>query len=240
MRTLPKLPHMLIACVALMFSGCITLPGVSGEVFLKQPCHPHRHHQQPVIVIPSTMQVPNKEVSTVPLTVEPTEVLPKALRGVAELCCATDQFQLETLADAAESLDVNCYWPDVPENALGGDGNALPAPLMLVTYDPSLGLKLVEKKYPLLAEGEFFCQMALPENPAIVDHRDRFTDVANRHGKILREMLTLAQNSPNWFMTGYTVPGEIAKNDVAKYPFVDSENNPIRVRVFPNIIHWQG
>tara|TARA_R110000824_G_scaffold362783_2_gene550765 strand:- start:5518 stop:6225 length:708 start_codon:yes stop_codon:yes gene_type:complete len=234
-----RLSSLLLGLILSALVGCVSFP---CEVF--QPFQPCRkpsaeHYRPPVIIVPQSPN-PAQEVG-VSLLVEPTELLPKALRGIAELCCKTPQFQVETGENAADSLDLFCHWPDVPESSLDGDGNALTAPLFLVTYDVNLGLTLVQKQFAALGKGELFCQMALAEDPAIVDHRDRATDVFNRHGKIMRTMLELCHSDNSlWRITDYSVPTEIALNDLTRYPFVDEAGAKVRVRIFPNVVTWIG
>lgn len=169
--------------------------------------------------------------------VTPTEVLPKAIQGIAALCCKTQAFQDETGEDAATSLADYTHWPEIQESEL--DAGAFTAPMCFVTYDAGLDLTLLTKSQFNLGEGEFLMQLALVENNN-TDPRYRFIDVANRHGKIMREMQDLARTSTNWWMTGFSVPREIAQNDATRFPFVDGDSNPVTVRIFPTIVTWRG
>jgi len=176
-----------------------------------------------------------------PLIVEPTERTALIYRRIAELVCATDQFQDETGQNAANSLDQFAHWPRIDEQNEDGNGDQfLTAPLALVTQEPEL---LIVKDDYETGHGETFLQLALVRASAITDVRDRWTDVANRAGAIVREMLDLAREDSAanyWQVKGYTVHQGSMMNDLVEYDFRDSGGTEVEVEVFPFVLQWVG
>lgn len=168
-----------------------------------------------------------------PLTVDPVHAVPKAMREVCELIAATDQFQMETGQNAADSLDQFCWWPSIR-----GVTDFLKAPLCLHSMEPEL---LIGKTRRTLHNGETYLQLALVIDDALPDERDRWTDFANRAYVILNQALELAHNDGDrWQFAGWEQVTPTLQNDVRKYPFKDAGGNETRVETLGTVVQWIG
>ena len=186
---------------------------------------------------------------TMPLQVEPTELLPRALTGVAKLIAATEQFQIETGKTEDASLLQHCRWPEIRQGTYAGQQATSPdpltAPLAIVSMEPNSGSELLSRAYRDIADGELFVQLALVENGNYAANEDRWNDAANRFGAIMRQMLELGASriSNRWQVTRWAMHQPPELNNLQKFPFVKlvgDELVEVRVWVFPAVVTWVG
>lgn len=172
-----------------------------------------------------------------PLVVTANEVLPRAMRGIADLIAATAQFQVETGENAGDSLDGFIHWPEVAEADSGGA--QFTVPMALITHDVD---QIIAQPTNDLAKGELFLQIALLEDSEIIDRRDRWTDAANRAGAIIRQMLALARGQTHeyWPITAIVADIPSLRNNPSEYRLVDPDNGDVshRCRVFTYRVQW--